>query len=135
MGNIMGNIKIINGIWLVSLILFIVSLWLLKNRNNNSRVDDIIKTLVRQSARWTTAARQDNNPYIAVLHANYGAGYLWALKDFATSQEIERAGGVDPIKFEREITSTQDYVSRNLLKICKESGPDPSYLTAIAGEG
>src|SRR5207237_6958 len=40
-----------------------------------------VQILTRQAARWSTAASQDNNPLIAVLHANYGAGYLWAIHD------------------------------------------------------
>ena len=40
-----------------------------------------INTLIRQAARWSVAAQQDESPIIALLHANYGAGYLWALKD------------------------------------------------------
>jgi len=30
----------------------------------------------RQSARWSLAAKQDMNPVIGLLHANYGTGYL-----------------------------------------------------------
>ena len=40
---------------------------------------------------------------IAVLHANYGAGYLWALKDIATDSEIQKATGINLGDFENEI--------------------------------
>ena len=120
----------------VLLIIIIITIFLqMSNKNENYRVNDIIKTLVRQSARWTTAARQDNNPFIAVLHANYGAAYLWALKDIATSQEMADIAGIDPIKFEREISNTQDMSSFAVLKVCPEFGPKKSYLTSVAGEG
>ena len=55
-----------------------------------SHVENIQK-LTRQAARWSTAAAQDDSPLIAVLHANYGAGYLWALKDIATAKQIKNA--------------------------------------------
>ena len=58
-----------------------------------------INTLLRQTARWATAAKQDENPLIAVLHSNYGAGYLWALKDIATGEQIKAASNVDNCKF------------------------------------
>lgn len=47
--------------------------------SNKEKINNIIKTLVRQSARWSVAALQDTNIMIAVLHSNYGAGYLWVL--------------------------------------------------------
>lgn len=47
--------------------------------SNKEKINNIIKTLVRQSARWSVAASQDTNIMIAVLHSNYGAGYLWVL--------------------------------------------------------
>ena len=57
-----------------------------------------IETLIRQASRWSVAAQQDDSPIIALLHANYGAGYLWALKDIATDQEI----------YDRDMTALTD---------------------------
>ena len=44
--------------------------------NTKNEKKFIVNKLLRQTARWSTAAKQDNNSMIAVLHANYGAGYL-----------------------------------------------------------
>ena len=96
---------------------------------------DIIKTLLRQSARWSTAAAQDEAPMIAVLHANYGAGYLWALMDVANNDEIERATGVDVLKYKEGITSTQDAATVRAIGACPEFGPPATYLTSLGGEG
>lgn len=94
----------------------------------------IIKTLLRQAARWSTAAAQDDNSMIAVLHANYGAGYLWALKDIATDDQITRATGIDVIKFRDEIIKVQDYATMKMAKLCPKYAPDKTYLTNIGGE-
>ena len=75
----------------------------------------IINKLVRQTARWATAASQDDNPVIAVLHANYGAGYLWALKDIATNDEIEKTEKIDMKEFEKNIVDTQDKANQKLI--------------------
>jgi len=103
--------------------------------NSKEMLNDIINKLVRQSSRWSTAAQQDDSHLIAVLHANYGAGYLWALKDIASSDEIEEATGIDYFKYEKEITDVQDSVTRNLIKVCPNFSPKPSYLTKLSGEG
>lgn len=94
-----------------------------------------IRKLVRQSARWSTAAEQDESAMIAVLHANYGAGYLWALKDVATPVEISLAAGINVAKFEQEILRVQDNATREMIAQCPSFGPESSYLTSIGGEG
>lgn len=96
---------------------------------------DIIRTLLRQSARWSTAAAQDENPMIAVLHANYGAGYLYALKDIATPEEIVNATGVDISKYKKAIVDAQDMATVSAIKACPSFGPEPTYLTSLGGEG
>ena len=106
---------------------------IIRNKAYNVK-KEIISVLVRQAARWSTASLQDNNPLIAVLHANYGAGYLWALKDIATSEEIENITSIDALKFEREITSTQDLATKKAIKICPKFAPK-GYLSKIGGEG
>ncbi len=96
---------------------------------------DVIKTLLRQSARWSTAAKQDEVPMIAVLHANYGAGYLYALMDVATPKEIEAATGVDVLRYKDEITDAQDKATIMSIGACPSFGPEPSYLASLGGEG
>ena len=105
--------------------------------NDTKKFHEIIHTLLRQAARWSTAARQDKNSMIAVLHANYGAGYLWALKDIATNRQIEAASGgkINMKKFQAEIISTQDKATKKMASLCPSYAPDPSYLTKIGGEG
>ena len=98
-----------------------------------------LQTLVRQSARWAVAAQQDRSPLIAVLHANYGAGYLWALRDIATDEQIRQATGVDPLKLREAITSIQDQVTRRYARLCPEFATVPgltdTWLAQLAGEG
>ena len=88
-----------------------------------SRHEQHIITLVRQAARWSIAAKQDESPMIAVLHANYGTGYLWALKDIASETEIKRATGIDIKKFESEIVRVQDNATIEMIRVCPEFGP------------
>ena len=90
---------------------------------------------MRQASRWSTAARQDNTLMIKVLHACYGAGYLWALKDIASNDEIEKHANIDMFKFENEVTSTMDNAQMQLAVTCNKYPPKKSYLTTIAGEG
>ena len=104
---------------------------------NSSRKlqNENIKTLVRQAARWSTAAEQDESPLISVLHANYGTGYLWALTDIATDDEIENATGINMNQFKNNIVKIQDNSTIKMIKLCPSYAPKSSYLTSIGGEG
>ena len=130
----MNSYQILFSITLLSIIIYAV----LKPNNNTNyqeKYENAIKTLIRQAARWTTASLQDENAMIAVLHANYGAGYLWALQDIADSQEIEKIGQINPQKFKNSIVLAQDSATKKMAQLCPKYAPPKSYLTQIAGEG
>lgn len=104
-------------------------------QNKTRGVNKSIEKLVRQSARYATAAQQDASPVIAVLHANYAAAYLYALKDIATDSQIHNATGIDVKKFKEHITNVQDMVTRKTSEKCPEFvGEVDIYLAQIGGE-
>ena len=104
------------------------------NYTNPRDMDESINIMVRQAARWSTAAEQDSNAMIAVLHANYGAGYLWALKDIASDDEIEKIANINMRQFTSEIVKVQDNATRRMANLCPKFAPDRTYLTRIGGE-
>lgn len=120
----------------VEFILIIIAIFFILSISISHKTYDknnTIRVLVRQSARWSNAAVNDNNPIIAVLHANYGAGYLWALKDLFTDSEISKAADIDIIDFQRRITNIQDDAARQLKNSCPESlGSLDPILTEIS---
>lgn len=119
--------------YIVYIIIAIVIFMCIKRRA--SLGESNIQKLVRQTARWATAAQQDQSPLVSLLHANYAAGYLWALKDVANETEINKSAGIDLKKFEEHITNVQDSVTKKVLKKCPEfAGEVDLYLSTIAGE-
>ncbi len=128
--------KLLISMLVITIILVIIICYYLKRQiNNMCEKDKIIKTLVRQASRWSTAAKQDNNPLIAVLHANYGAGYLWALKDVFTDKEIEEVMDFNVLKFRDEIIQIQDNANLKLIKECPSFSNKSDYLAKLAKEG
>jgi hypothetical protein len=104
-------------------------------QNKTRGMNKSIEKLVRQSARYATAAQQDASPVIAVLHANYAAAYLYALKDIATDSQIHNATGIDVKKFKEHVTNVQDMVTRKTSEKCPDFvGEVDIYLTQIGGE-
>jgi hypothetical protein len=107
---------------------------MLKDYRFSREKEIMISTLIRQCARWSTAADQDTVPLIAVLHANYGVGYLLALKDIFSQNDIEKYGKIDLLKFEKEIVFIQDKVTKLATSVCEQYGPSSTYLTSLSKE-
>ena len=104
-------------------------------QNKTRGMNKSIEKLVRQSARYATAAQQDASPVIAVLHANYAAAYLYALKEIATDSQIHNATGIDVKKFKEHVTNVQDMVTRKTSEKCPDFvGEVDIYLAQIGGE-
>ena len=108
-----------------------------KANYNKTRLDpSIIHTLTRQTARWAIASQQDKSPFIALLHANYAAGYLWALKDIASTEDIKNVTGINMLDLEKRIIKIQDDASQRAIQVCPGfSGEETdTYLAKIAKE-
>ena len=105
--------------------------------NTSTKNKKIVDTLVRQSARYALAAEQDLSPLIAVLHANYAAGYLWALKDVVNENEINAIIGENKLKqLEEYIKKVQDDITRKASNMCPQYVGTPSNLeiAKLAGD-
>ena len=87
--------------------------------STSNRDNAIIETLVRQSSRYAFAASQDESPLVAVLHANYAAGYLWALKDIVNEKTIDSYLGANKLKeLDNYITEVQDNATKEATRAC-----------------
>ena len=106
---------------------------LCKDGKDKSR---IISRIMRGSARWALASKQDKSPLVAVLHANYGCAYLWALKDVFNDYEIRSATGIDVIQFQNKITDIQDTATKRMTNLCPTyaSGIQDTIRSDIAGQ-
>lgn len=120
----------------ILLIIWIFSYLLYNQSKHNNKFDNIVMVLYRQCARWAVAAEQDDNSVISVLHANYAAGYLWAIKDITHTSDFKRITGQDFLEFEKKIVSIQDKCTKNLASSCKTVIPtsDKDLLDAIYGK-
>lgn len=91
------------------------------NKQMDCQKNDTIKILLRQASKWTVASTQDSNPIVALLHANYGVGYISALRDIATDKEIEAATGIDINGLKSEIISEQNKITTHVMKMCSNN--------------
>lgn len=98
-----------------------------KNISDIKKISDI---LLHQSARWLIASENDTSPLISVLHANYGASYLWALKDIIGNY---KPTNVDMEKFEERVHYIQNKATKKMMDSCPQYAGDlDKYLVDIA---
>ena len=129
--------------FLLGFIIGIILIYILVEFKNNcfirstslDTLNNIIKILVRQSARWANAALQDENVIIGLLHANYAVSYLCAIKHIVTDQQVKIATGIDMQKFTQEIVKIQDQSTKKMIQLCPQFITKNNYLATIAGEG
>lgn len=96
----------------------------------------MIRKLVRQSSRYAIASRGDKTPLISVLHGNYAAAYMFALKDLFNDNEIENTIGSKKlrIQYEKQIIDIQDSATKNVAKYCPQYAGEIDFLTTLAGQ-
>jgi hypothetical protein len=119
---------------LILMLLCIISMNLY---NYNNYLDDSqkINRIIRQTARWATAADQDTNAYISNLHATYAVGYLMALREIYTDEAITRLSNVDVRKLDIHINKIMDDAVKKLIQVCPEGQPKNKYLAYLSKEG
>jgi len=120
------------------IIVFIVVLFMaffVYQQTRYSADKDKIQRLLRQTARWSTAAEQDTNPYIRNLHATYAVGYLLALREIYSDQTILKLSGVDVRKLEIKINTVMDNAMLDIAKICPEGQPKSEFLALLSKQG
>lgn len=116
---------------------YLIYKWLLTNINGNkSNTINKAEILIRQSARYAHAARQDKDVLIALLHANYGSGYLFAAKDiFPEKNLISLFPSYNKYKeFTKEIINIQDEVNRRAVTECPSIVKNKDIVTLMGGE-
>jgi len=128
-----------NNKYLFISLIILIGIFIYYNVNDirciSSSKDKSIRILVRQASRWSTAAQQDKSPLVSLLHANYGAGYLWALRDISTDNEIKKKTGIEILEFQKKIVEIQDKSTKAVTKACPQFvGDVDKYLLRIGGD-
>lgn len=127
---------------LVVIIILILTLYIFTKNNNtnynekNNKDSKKANVLIRQSARYAHAARQDKDLLIALLHANYSSGYLFAAKDiFPENLLISLFPSYKDYKeFEAKIKEIQDEVNTRAVSGCPSMVSKKDIITKMGGE-
>lgn len=78
----------------------------------------IININIRQITRWLIASKQDSNPAVAMLHANYAVADIDMLRQQFSDDVVKKYSGLDVLKLHNEATALQDKAQKELRKKC-----------------
>lgn len=120
--------------YIIIILLIIICILLYVNSNQNSDSQNINR-LIRQTARWSTAAEQDTNPYIANLHATYAMGYLMALREIYPDDIITQMSGINIRELDIKVNQIMDGAVQKLVSVCPEGQPKSKFLAYLSGQG
>lgn len=114
------------------LVVVVLRMFVSKKPIRSSSKKKDIQALIRQTARWAAASQQDKAPMIAVLHANYAAGYLQALETIATENEINQFTDLRQLRV--KVYSVQDKAALKAISACPQyMGEDIDKQLAMIG--
>ncbi len=107
--------------------------YLIQCRTLTCAKNEAMKSLAIQAARWSIAAHQDKNPFIANLHANYGVAYAMGLRSIGTDKEIKNATGIEIKMLENSVINAQRKAAQMLFTACPSIIPlDDPYLAMLS---
>ena len=121
----------VNAVVLTLCALSILSAHVMQSRGRSvgKQAKIMVKEAVRNSAHWSTAAEQDANPLLGVMHANFAHSYLNIARTLTSDTEVEQSAKINLDEFSRSVSQTQRNAVQKLLAVCPSVRPDG--LTAI----
>lgn len=94
---------------------------------------DRVQTLIQKCASYAVQAQQDASPVQGMLHANYAAAYLDALKVVSSERQVQQVGAVNLGTFQAHVLNVQKSVTDKALQAVPElAGKVDLYLQSIA---
>jgi hypothetical protein len=78
-------------------ILFVTLISKCTDKNSGFKVSTSthVNDLIKQSSRWHTTSKQDTNPVIALMHANYAISYAKMARKLVGEKRVEKLTGVN----------------------------------------
>lgn len=115
-------------LWILAgILLFLMYFW----KSGTPR--DRVQGLIQKCASYAVQAQQDASPVQAMLHANYSAAYLDALKTVSTERQIQQVGSINLGTFESHILNVQKSVTDKALQEVPDlAGKVDLYLQSVA---
>jgi hypothetical protein len=117
----------------VVLVYFLTDYSIKNNRQYSVHTKRGFNDVVREAARQSTYAKQNENSILSLIQNSEAVGMIKALRLIAPDRDIQHlTGGVPLVETEREMKEQQADATKRVIKQCAETLPR-SRLTELAG--
>jgi hypothetical protein len=83
-----------------------------------------IKNLVKYAAQWSTVAKQDENPLIALMHVNTALSYAYIARRLVPSKEVAKIANVNLDELIYVLEEEQMEAMQKINQYCPELQPE-----------
>ena len=128
--NLWKNIYFKVSVIVVGIILVVILLarWTQSGRPSyNPRFEKELKGLSEQASRWHVMSKQDSNPLISLMHADYAVAYGNILQSLAPEEDIQRITGTKISEFNYLLNEDQKAAVQRVSDVCSSLKPEGTY--------
>lgn len=86
-----------------------------------------VENLVNQATKWHLTAKQDQNPMVAMMHADFALAYITAARKLLPDHDIERITSVKVAELQTFLESDQQQAMERILYTCPYLKPEGVY--------
>jgi hypothetical protein len=102
------------------------------SRGATQATRETVQALAADAARWATVSRQDQNPLVALMHANYGVAYANVAQRLSGSDEaFTEQTGRNAAAFYNETLELQAAAVQRTTALAPQLAPPSAGLTAV----
>jgi hypothetical protein len=91
-----------------------------------------LKRVMSQASKWHTTSRQDMDPVINLIHADYALAYANVARSLASEVALEKTSGIKIRDFVYQLESDQKKAVQNLVSQCPSLKPIGIFATGNA---
>ena len=122
------HFKISVGVVSLVLVLVILSKWTASGRPvYNKRFEKQLKSILEQASRWHVTSKQDSNPLISLIHADYAVANANLLRSLAPEEDIQKLTGTNITEFLYLLEEDQKKAVQSVADQCPSVKPEGTY--------
>ena len=85
------------------------------------------RNLIEQATRYHTMAKQDRNPIVSLMHADYALAYAYVTRSLLSESEIQNIAKVNISHLISYLEQDQQHALKDLVEKCPALKPEGNY--------
>lgn len=95
--------------------------------NYTNRFQKQIKSILEQASRWHVLSKQDSNPVLSIVHADYALAYVNILRQMLSEEDLARLTDTNISEFIYLLEEDQKKAIQHISDQCPHVKPEGTY--------